>query len=196
MTTLGLLVEGGTEREFVTRLIKPHLHERGVFTKPIDLEGNISLDRLRHHLPRALGDFDHVSTLVDYYGFKRRGAMSVEQLEAAIAGSINSDRFIPYVQKHEFEALLFADPVSLAHTMGQPNQRQRLEQLVIQAGGAESINDGNMTCPSRRLESIFPTFDKKLHGPEICHRAGLARIRLGCQRFHEWLARLEGLQGQ
>lgn len=40
----------------------------------------------------------------------------VEQIEAAIekdvlsTGTVHNDKFIPYLQLHEFEALLFANP--------------------------------------------------------------------------------------
>jgi hypothetical protein len=67
MIRLGISVEGATEREFVNRLLRPHLLQYGVQTKAVDLRGNVSLDKIRAVLPALLGGFDHISTLYDYY---------------------------------------------------------------------------------------------------------------------------------
>ena len=78
MTRLGISVEGATEREFVSRLLRPHLARFGVTATAIDLRGNVSLDKIRGVLPALLGGFDRVSTLYDFYRFKGRGGLSIE----------------------------------------------------------------------------------------------------------------------
>jgi hypothetical protein len=84
MSRLGISVEGATEREFVSRILRPHLTAFGwTQVVGVDLGGNVSLDKIAGVLPRLLGSFDHVSTFYDYYGFKYRNGMSVEALEAA-----------------------------------------------------------------------------------------------------------------
>ena len=63
--------------------------------------------------------FDAVTSLVDFYGFERKGDATVEELEAKILGRVREKigsgwderKVLPYVQRHEFEALLFARPI-------------------------------------------------------------------------------------
>ena len=195
MTRLAISVEGATEREFVQRVLKPHLMAFGKHVTAIDMRGNVSIDKIRGHMPALFGAFDLVSTLYDYYGFKGRGDASVLELETRIFDSVDvhrRERFFPYVQKYEFEALLFAVP----HTVCEWLQAGPAELLSMQAAiphgqTAEEVNGSVTTSPSHRLKVIFPNYDKKLHGPEVLELAGLGGVRLGCPRFNAWLQRLE-----
>ena len=63
MTRLGISAEGATEREFINRILKPHLAQKGVQVEAIVLGGPINLDKIKGELPRLLGSFHHVSTL-------------------------------------------------------------------------------------------------------------------------------------
>jgi hypothetical protein len=55
MTRLGISVEGATEREFVSRVLRPHLALFQVAVTAVDLRGNVSLDKIRGALPALLG---------------------------------------------------------------------------------------------------------------------------------------------
>lgn len=197
MTRLGISVEGATEREFVNRLLRPHLLKHGVDAKAIDLRGNVSLDKVRGVLPALLGGFDHVSTLYDYYRFKGRSARTVDELEAAIGELVEPDRssrLTPYVQRYEFEALLFAVPKHAVDWLqGTPAQLSEMEEAVRRSGSPELVNDSVETSPSHRMQKLFAGYDKKLHGPEIIELAGLELVRAECTRFDAWLTRLEQL---
>lgn len=197
MIRLGISVEGGTEREFVSRLLRPHLAEFGVHATAVDLRGNVSLDKIGGALPALLGGFDYVSTLYDFYGFKGREGRSIAELEAAIHGLASIEqqrRFAPYVQQYEFEALLFAVPQPAVDWLqGAAGQLNALRQAVKDCGSPELVNDSVETSPSHRLKKLFPGYDKKLHGPEITELAGLAAIRAGCPRFSAWVSHLEAL---
>ena len=197
MKRLGISVEGATEREFVNRLLRPHLLRHGVDAKAIDLRGNVSLDKIRGVLPALLGGCDHVSTLYDYYRFKGRGARTVDELEAAIGELVEPDRssrLTPYVQRYEFEALLFAVPKHAVDWLqGTPAQLSEMEEAVRRSGSPELVNDSVETSPSHRMQKLFAGYDKKLHGPEIIELAGLELVRAECTRFDAWLTRLEQL---
>ena len=82
---LAISVEGATEREFVSRVLKPHLEPLLLDVRAVDIRGNVSLDKVRGELPALLGSFDFVSTLYDFYGFKRRDGRNVAELEQAEA---------------------------------------------------------------------------------------------------------------
>lgn len=197
MTRLGISVEGATEREFVQRVIKPHLAPLGKQVTAIDLRGNVSLDKVAGHLPALFGSFDFVSTLYDFYGFKGRGSLSVTELETALLERVpehRSLRFLPYVQKYEFEALLFAVPSeTVAWLQGGESELAKLNEAVRASGSPEEVNGSVETSPSHRLAAVFPSYDKKLHGPDVLELAGLASVRTQCPRFDQWLRRLEAI---
>lgn len=197
MTRLGISVEGATEREFVNRVLRPHLSTFGITVTAIDLRGNVSLDKIRGELPALLGSFERVSTFYDFYGFKGREDRSIEQLEAAIGALVDAnrrERLIPYVQRYEFEALLFGAPQQAVDLMGGTQaQLEEMQQAVRRAGSPELVNDSFKTSPSHRMRRYFAGYDKKLHGPEIVALAGLVAIRKECPRFDAWVMKLEQL---
>lgn len=197
MSRLGISVEGATEREFVNRVLRPHLSTFGITVTAIDLRGNVSLDKIRGVLPALLGSFERVSTFYDFYGFKGRDERSIERLESAIGDLVDverRERLIPYVQRYEFEALLFAVPQHTVDLMGGTQaQREEMQQAVRRAGSPELVNDSFETSPSHRIKKHFSAYDKKLHGPEIVALAGLPTIRNECPRFNAWVTKLEQL---
>ena len=198
MKRLGISVEGATEREFVSRVLRPYLLAFDCQVSAVDIRGNVSLDKIRGILPALLGSFDRVSTFYDFYGFKARENRSVETLEFAIgnlAPKPDKHRIIPYVQRYEFEALLFAVPDYTAEWLqGTSDQIKEMQNAVKVCGSPELVNDSVETSPSHRLIKLFPRYDKKLHGPEIIELAGLEIIREHCPRFNQWLNQLENFQ--
>lgn len=200
MIRLGISVEGATEREFASRLLRPHLARFDVAATAIDLRGNVSLDKIRGVMPALLCGFDHVSTLYDFYRFKGRGEMTIEQIELAIGNLVDSDRrsrLIPYVQRYEFEALLFAVPQQAVEWLqGSADQLKAMQEAVKRSGSPELVNDSFETSPSHRMQKLFSGYDKKLHGPEIVELAGLPAIRKECPRFDAWITHLEELGKQ
>jgi hypothetical protein len=197
MKRLGISTEGATEREFVNRVLRPHLTQFGLNTTAIDLRGNISLDKIRGILPALFGSFDLGSTLYDFYGFKGREQRTIVELENAVLALATIDqqlRFVPYVQQYEFEALLFAVPAQAVDWLGgSPLSLATMQEAVRQCGSPERVNDSVETSPSHRMHALFSGYDKKLHGPEIIEFAGLTEIRAQCPRFDAWLTRLEEL---
>lgn len=199
MIRLGISAEGATEREFVNRVLRPHLMPFEVHATAIDMRGNVSLDKVRGVMPALLGGFDRVSTLYDFYGFKGRQARTVTELEAdigALAAPAHRQRLIPYVQQYEFEALLFAVPEQTVEWMQAPQVLAAMREAVQRAGSAEQVNDRVETSPSHRMKALFANYDKKLHGPEIVELAGLAAIRAHCPRFDAWITQMESLTGR
>jgi hypothetical protein len=197
MIRLGISVEGASEREFVSRILAPHLASFGVTAVGVDIRGHVSLDRVRNTLPRLLGDFQFVSTLYDYYAFARRGELDADGLEAAIAAMVDGQqriRLLPYIQRYEFEALLFAVPEHTVKWLGASVETlAAMRQAVQQCGSPERINDSPQTSPSHRIRSLFPNYRKTLHGTDVIELAGLAAIRQHCPRFDAWVTALEHL---
>lgn len=188
---LVLSVEGATEREFVRSVLAPHLQAHGVHATPISLEGNVSLDRVRHELTRLAPAFDAISTMYDFHGFKRRGDRSPSQLEEAILAICPT--VIPYIQVHDFEALLFSHPETTAAALRAPGRAQELDAIRSRYASPEEIDSRPDCFPKARLRRLFPHYDPVLHGPAIAGRIAIATLRQECPRFHAWISRLESL---
>jgi hypothetical protein len=194
MLRIGVSVEGATEREFVNLVLAPYFFSKDKFLQPVDMRGNVSLDKIRTELKPMLNSFDYTTTLYDYYGFKNRAGKSISELEEAMLELVPSNKknsFIPYVQLYEFEALLFSDAQAMPLYFSEPSKVINIRSIISDCGSDEAINDGYETCPSRRISGLFPEFDKKLDGPMICSEIGLDKIREACPRFDSWLIKLE-----
>lgn len=99
-------------------------------------------------------------------------------------------RFIPYIQMHEFEALLFSDASILA---GQIRVRLSDVEVILRAcGEPEEVNDGPETAPSKRLLSLCD-YRKVKMGKTISEAIGIQAIREKCPHFNDWLNKLESL---
>jgi hypothetical protein len=144
--------------------------------------------------------FDHVSTLFDFYGFSGRLAgESVDALESRLGTAVNHRKFIPYIQRYEFEALLFARPAAAEALFG-VDISHAIANIADRFHTPEDINDAPETAPSRRLEALFlkhrnERFRKVVDGPLLALDIGLDAIRTRCPRFNAWLTRLESLAG-
>lgn len=205
MIRLAVSVEGQTEEAFVKKVLGPHLGSCGVYAFPILVRprgGNVTLDRLANDMVRNYGNFDRVTSLVDFYGFGGKGEQTVDELETSIANAIavqvhtnwNTSRVIPYVQMHEFEALLFSEVASFSMLIGVTNPIIRqLRGIRGEFASPEEIDDRPQTAPSKRIAALIPRYRKVIDGPDLADEIGLAAIRGACPRFDGWVRRLEGL---
>ena len=105
-------------------------------------------------------------------------------------------KVVPYIQKHEFEGLLFSD-VSAFGTVMVDVPGHSMAQLGAARASfptPEDINDNQQTAPSKRIMSMIPGYRKRLHGPLVAGEIGLTVIRRECPRFDRWIERLESLE--
>ena len=199
---LSILVEGQTEFEFVRRVLGTHLYEQNIYPHPILLGGGVSYQRLVREMTRLSWNFDVVSSLVDYYGFQGAKGRSSDELERLIETEVRNMiqikpqrqriQVIPYIQEYEFEGLLFSDTRVISEILRSGSQQKSALSLIeSEFRSPEEINDSPHTAPSKRLSSLFPSYNKPLHGPEIASEIGLDGIRRKCPRFDRWVARLE-----
>jgi hypothetical protein len=108
--------------------------------------------------------------------------------------SWNPAQFIPYVQMHDFEALLFSDISVLAAD----NLRISMQLACILGSFScpEEINDNYETCPSRRIKQHIENYVKTVDGIIAAHKIGLTKIRRECPHFNEWITKLEDIGNQ
>ncbi|MCY4099522.1 MAG: DUF4276 family protein [Rhodobacteraceae bacterium] len=210
MIRLAVSVEGQTEEEFVKNILYPHLQRYDIWSIPVLLGrargsnqggGNVSIDRLFEDIKNLLYKFDFVTSLVDFYGFRDKGELDVDELEARIHKRIleiypnRGNVFIPYVQLHEFEGLLFSDVNQLIDLFEtSPRNTNELRRIAQEFPNPEDINDNSNTAPSKRIIRIEPEYNKVIDGPLIAEMIGLNIIRAKCPRFDCWVTKLESLQ--
>ncbi len=204
MTRVAISVEGSTEEAFVKRLLRDYLLvEKGIFVQPFPLGGNITIQRVASDMANFSWSFDFVTSLVDFYGFKDKGEKTIEELKRDIfdevvkkirRSNLDQRRIFPYIQRYEFEGLLFSDVESFRPIPEVDEEcLEKLGQVRQQFETPEHINDNPTTAPSKRIEALIPTYDKRLHGELVANETGLDRIRNECPRFNGWLSRLESL---
>lgn len=202
MVRLAVVVEGLTEVAFVDQLFATHLLDYGVYATPTSLGGRITVERLASRMAELFWSFDVVTSLVDYYGFENKGDDSVGELEERIRTAVLSEigrpfeesRIVPYVQRHEFEGLLFSQVSGFIDVPGADQaDLQKLQNIRAQFATPEDINDNPNTAPSKRISWVLPDYNKRVNGPQVAQAIGLPTIRRECPRFNRWLTRLESL---
>jgi hypothetical protein len=120
----------------------------------------------------------------------------VESVEEAFGSDIADPRFIPYLQLHEYETILFTDPEAFRIAFENCDREvARLNAIAESFSSIEHINDGEATAPSKRIIDVIPTYKglKTSAGPDIAEYIGLTAIRGKCFHFNAWLTKLEGL---
>jgi len=224
MTRLCLTAEGNTEQVFARDLLLPHLATHGVYLSNPRLsalskkKGRVHRGGMSRYLP-VKNDIQrwlkedraaevYFTTMFDLYGLPRdfpgydeaRDAPDpyarVTALEAAMKDDIGDSRLIPYIQLHEFEALLLSDPSAFACRFPENGQAiQRLVQLCDKYQTPEEIDDGQHSAPSKRIGEEIQEYSraKPTAGAMIAAEIGLDVIRAKCRHFNDWLTRLEGL---
>jgi len=163
----------------IERFLKQHTGKDVFFTTMIDL----------YALPADFPGRTEAETL------RARPYDRITALERTFADDIDDPRFIPYVQMHEFEALLFVDPSHLAGLFDCGERPLRNLADVSRQTPPELINDNFETAPSKRITAEIPEYAamKSTAGPLVAEAIGLERLQAACQHFDAWLSRLETL---
>ena len=219
MNRVRILVEGQTEETFVNEILNPHLNQMGVYPHAFLFRkkgGSFAYQRARKEILNSLKEDNTriCTTMVDFYGMPKDwpGRMEsqscrnyqdkAQRVEQALSENIvaqmndswNPARFIPYVQMHEFEALLFSDISVLAAD----NLRISMQLACILGSFScpEEINDNYNTCPSRRIKQHIENYVKTVDGIIAAHKIGLEKMRRECPHFNEWVTKLEDIGNQ
>lgn len=222
---LKVIVEGQTEEAVCKYLLAPHFLSYNIILSSVLIGGkggtrsfDILISDVKKIAQSMPGCF--ITTLFDYYRLNLKWPDVVEikkgrfdglssfllvekitkAIDTAVVENVSLDilwknHFIPYVQLHELEALLFSGPKEMAETFNAPQLEQQFADIVMQCNSCENINDNYETAPSRRIERIYSRYKKgksdKAHAPIILKNIGLPRIRTACPRFDCWVSTLE-----
>ncbi len=217
---LNITAEGQTEEKFVKQALSNYL---GAFNISTDVRSVLtSKDNRKHYRgglvnyekakmdiitwlkednnsdARFTSMFDLYALPTDFPGFDDSKKINdpykkVEFLELEFKKDINDFRFIPYIQLHEFEALLFTNPEKLnIEYFDYADSIKELKTFVERAGNPELINDNPETAPSKRIIKRIPEYNKII-GATIVSKIGIDILRASCKHFNNWISKLENL---
>ncbi|BAS67143.1 DUF4276 family protein [Bathymodiolus septemdierum thioautotrophic gill symbiont] len=194
MVRLLISAEGHSEYKFIKESVDPYLAGLNIFVEIQNMKGNVGVDRVNSKLNKLIYNYDYVTTLYDFYGFKKKSQEETKQsLESRIKQGIKQaqqHKIIPYIQMYEFEALLFSDAEIMAN--GLDTSQNWIDSIVNDFPNLETINNSKETAPSKRIGKNAK-YIKTQHAPKILQEIGLLKIREKCQGFNAWLTQLEKL---
>lgn len=222
MIRVNVVVEGQTEEGFVKRVLYPYLFERNIVVTPRLVllkrsRGSMARGGMRNYVqPKwdiqqwmkqekssyCTTMFDLYALPTDFPGMSNIPPRSsprqrVRHLEQALSTDLGNPRgFIPYLQLHEFEAILLSDVNVLDNVLYALTSVSKLNELLQIVGKFENpelIDDDPTTAPSKRLHQLYPTYDKRFFGEMVAETIGIDSIRAECPHFNCWMERLEGL---
>lgn len=214
MSRIIIVCEGETEQEFCKDVLESYFREKGIYLEYPTIKhshgGIVSWGTLKKQLINHLYEGGAlVTTFIDYYRIKdsysfpgwgeaKRVENVYDKMRCLFRHMKNDlpeelrDRFIPYIQLHEFEGLLFSDiSVFKSNFTSEELRFHQLEEAVESAATPEEINNGPVTAPSVRLMKAVAGYDKVVYGACLASEIGLAVIRSKCKLFGEWIETLE-----
>ena len=185
--------------------------------KPGQKGGDIRFDRAKEDIGRLLRQRrnTYVSTMFDYFRIEpnwpgkeevkkhfSNGTILTTEQKAAILENASRDeieklfpdcnskhRFIPYIEMHEFEALLFSDPKSISEKTG--ISLEDISEILNEYSSPEDINDDPIKAPSKQLLKLKSDYRKVAMGKTISESIGVQKIRKQCPHFNKWLCKIE-----
>ena len=224
MKRLHITAEGQTEESFVNNTLRQHLAKYGVYADvrrvltgrkngKLFRGGMTNYAKAKNDIVRWIREegYNHdvaFSTMFDFYALpddfpgydtarnERDPYRKVSIIEDAFARDIADMRFVPYIQLHEFETLLFANPQMFEiEYFESPDAVNALKMIVKKFGNPELIDQGVETAPSKRIIKVIPDYanSKSIVGPMIANEIGITELRESCLHFNEWLTKLEQL---
>ncbi len=223
---LHILCEGPTEERFVNDVLKEYLSAFNIVCKSQILKTNkqkncrggmLSYQQVKNDLTIMFkqsrdneNEMHWFTTMFDLYklpdtfpGYERQFGNiydRVNYIQQAFADDIANARFIPYIQLHEYEALVFANLDYLeAEYQENPNLHKRVDvlrkELVAKHGNPELIN--TTKAPSKHIMSALEglhSYNKPKMGSSIAAKIGIPKLKEICKHFSTWINVLEQLK--
>jgi hypothetical protein len=215
MKRLIIICEGQTEVEFCKDVLLNHFLKFDIIIQTPLIKksggGIVPWSTLKTQIQKHLSEGNNiVTTFIDYYGIpdkynypgwsestkipdkNSRMNFLEEEMKKDIEHKLNH-HFIPYIQLHEFEGLLFnnIDVFDQNFNLTELNSRDELVEIIKAHSNPELINNGSTTAPSKRLQRIVSGYHKIVHGAILAEEIGLQKIRDKSPRFNNWLDNLE-----
>lgn len=223
-----VLCEGQTEQGFIDDVLKPYLMLKGVTSVKSILVTTNKKKNVRGGLvsyQHALGDLSimiksnidgeyerHIFTTMfdlyalpnDFLGYEESYSIvdkysRVKSFERAFYNAVSCDRFVPYIQLHEYEALVFCglDYLSQMYEGCESGIKRLKSDLLVVNNNPELINDRPDTAPSKRIIKAIEgdgrthfIYDKPKAGKFVAQKVGIDELCKKCVHFNEWIVNL------
>lgn len=224
-TIINILCEGQTEERFVKDVLRPYFSAFGIVLKHRLLctskkkgamGGMLSYQQAKHDLTlwmaenrQRTSEEHYYTTMFDLYALPNDfpGYADAEKaadpyakvkiVEDAFLKDVDAERFIPYVQLHEFEALLFCDVTKIVPFY--PERKREIEQLsqalIVCGNNPEFVDNGAATAPSKRIINAVECgrtyhYNKPLTGSAVAGEIGIDKLMAMCAHFRTWIENL------
>lgn len=173
--------------------------------------GVLDFAKIRGDLLRLMKQDQHpearFTTMVDLYALpatfpgwaeaqkKNLPPDRVAVLEAALQAEFGDRRFVPFIQLHEFESLLYCDLEQLQQRITGSETGIAALKREVRDLEPEQINERAATAPSKRIIRHVPVYEwsKVRVGAPAAAAIGLPMPRKKCPHFGQWISKLEGL---
>ena len=214
MKRLVFIVEGRSEEQFITHFLIPYLaNERGLGVFPMNAQqlttnrkksirgGSISFGKLANDVRNAAHSGNTlVTTMIDFfklptdfpeYSKEKKDIVVIESaVRKNLSNEVSPAVFLPYIQLHEFEALLFSSMDGFKAIVDDKTVLSKLEAIENRYSNPEDINGGEQTAPSKRMMRLF-NYEKVTDSYDALSKIPIDVIRSKCPRFDRWLQLLE-----
>ena len=214
MRRLVFIVEGKSEGQFINRILIPYLSAKeGLQGIPMHAQqlvtnrkksirgGNVSFGKFATDVRNVAHSGDVlVTTMIDFfrlptdfpgYTTDSQKVDSIEQgIRTALIPEVPVSLFLPYIQRHEFEALMFSDMNGFSALVDDAKSLAELEKIEQDYSNPEDINGGADTAPSKRLGKII-NYEKVPDSFLALSAMSVDAIRAKCPRFNRWVQQLE-----
>jgi len=209
MRRVVFLVEGDTEVILVNKFIIPYFYGKG-YMNPMHAQkiisnrklhkkgGNVNYQYLVNDLNNIFSQGNVlVTTFLDFFrlptsfpGYTTNSQL-ISQIEAAMLVAFDGNpNFVPYIQRHEMEALFFSDIAGFEFVVDDEESLAQLQNIISLHTNPEDINGNATTAPSKRCEGIF-NYDKTADAESILDMIGLDVILSKCPRFKTWMEKID-----
>ena len=205
-----IIVEGQTEESFVNEILSKYLLQHDIYIFPSKIEtskghkgGFVNYNHLKRDVNirlKQMGNDILVTTFIDFFRCPELPNKEryiniadhherVTQMEKVISDEIDDWRFIPYIQLHEFEALLFSSDKGFKEYFTNA-EYVKLNEIIKEFDNPEDINSDPESAPSKRMMKIVENYNKVIYGNVIALENGIETILSKCPRFRAWVENL------
>ena len=221
---LNVLCEGQTEDRFANKVLKDYLKGFGIVVKTFilltnrkkNIKGGIlsyqqvknDLELLMKQQSNKTHEIHFFTTMFDFYALPNDfpdyvNTMQIQdcyekvkRMEEKFKEDIHSDYFIPYIQLHEFEALVFCGLEHLLIDYPDMTKQITILQKIVKKydNNTEKIDDSPQTAPSKRIIKEFEKFhnyNKAKSGVLVTDKVGIEQLKAKCLHFKAWVEQLE-----
>lgn len=210
---LVFIVEGDCEVAFINKMIIPYLYkyvgtsqwsmnaQKITTNRKLNRKGgNVNYTYLKNEVERVAAQQGNVwiTTFLDFFRLPNDfpnyslECRNIDAIEEGIKSDMRYERLVPYIQKYEFETLLFVSMDGFNLLLDDSGQLEQIQEIIDSYANIEDINGGAETAPSKRLLHIF-NYDKVADSGLVLDELDVETMRKKCPRFDRWIEKLVGI---